>query len=480
MPPPPEQDVNALALKQGMPTNIEAEMFVLGSVLLDGGIFPQVAGALEEDDFATEKHKRIFASMRELQNRGEAIEYLTLGNELKKFQHLDAVGGIAYIASLTEGMPRLENIESYIKIVKNKSVLRRLIQASQETIANCIQEGREVDDILADAESSVMRVGNELLRSGLQSPRETIETFEGGLEAFLDPSKRVKGLGGPFYKFDEMTNGLLPGQLVVLAARPAMGKTAMALNIGAHVALPRGDYAPGTVAIFSLEMSREALLTRVLCTKANVNQHRFRGGYLNREERGQLSAALNELVQSKLFIDDTPDSNVMEIGAKCRRLQAEHGLDLVIVDYLQLLGSKGRVENRVQEISAFSRGLKMLAKDLNVPVLALSQLSRKPEERTGDHRPLLSDLRESGSIEQDADIVCFIFREEVYKPDRKQLEGMAELIIAKQRNGPTGRIKLAFLKNLAKFDNLAEDLQDESGAPSGPAEGGGEDEPPPF
>lgn len=461
MPPVQEKDVSALALQQGMPINTEAEMFVLGSVLLDDSKFAQVAAVLDSDDFATEKHRRIFACMRELDNRGERIEYLTLSNELEKFKHLQSVGGIAYIASLNEGMPRLSSIDSYIKIVKNKSLLRKLIATSQAIIADCIQEGREVDEILADSESAVMKVGDQILRSGLQSPQETITEFPGGEAAFLDPSMRTKGLTGPFVDFDEMTNGMLGGQLIVIAARPAMGKTAMALNLASHIAKQQPDAPARTVAVFSLEMSREALLTRVLCAEANVDQHRFRGGYLNDEEKSRLRDALQGLVESKLFIDDKADSTVMEIGAKCRRLRSEFGLDLVIVDYLQLLGSKAKVENRVQEISAFSRSLKLLAKDLDIPVIALSQLSRKPESRQGDHRPLLSDLRDSGSIEQDADIVCMIFREEVYKPDRKDLEGVAELIIAKQRNGPTGKIKLAFLKRLAKFSTLEKNLNPE-------------------
>lgn len=477
MPATEERDINALALQQGLPTNIEAETFVLGSVLLDDKKFPDVATALDEEDFAIEKHRRIFACMHKLEERNERIEYLTLANELEKFKQLQAVGGVAYIAYLTEGMPRLENIQSYIEIVKSKSLLRKLIQTSQKVIADCMEEGREVDAILADAETAIMQVGNEVPKAGLQSPAEAVESFPGGAAAFLDPSLRQRGLAGPFTKFDEMTNGMLGGQLIVLAARPAMGKTAMALNIASYVASSGTSENPQAVAVFSLEMSREALLTRVLCADADVDQHRFRGGYLNREERDRLQQALQKLIQSKLFIDDTADSSVMEIVSKCRKLRAQHGLALVVVDYLQLLGSKGKVENRVQEISAFSRGLKLLAKDLDVPVLALSQLSRKPEERTGDHRPLLSDLRESGSIEQDADLVCFIFREEVYKPDNKKLEGIAELIVAKQRNGPTGKFKLAFVKRLAKFANLAEDIE---GPEDSYAGGEGAAEEPPF
>ncbi len=467
---------DALALEKGLPTNIEAEKFVLGSVLLDDTLFAQVAGLLDAEDFAIEKHRRMFARMTDLSDRGERIEYLTLINELEKHGQLQAVDGISYIASLNEGLPRLASIDSYIKIVKDKSLLRRLIFTSQGIISSCIDESRGVDEILAEAESAVMKIGDRQLRTGLEGPQRTIENYPGGLQTFLDPSRRPKGLAGPFHKFEEMTTGMHSGQLIVIAARPAMGKTALALNIAAHIAMERPGYAGKPVAVFSLEMSKESLLTRMLCSEAQVDQHRFRGGYLNREERQRLTRSLNRLVQSKLFFDDSADTNIMEISAKCRRLRSEHGLALVVVDYLQLLGSKGKVESRVQEISAFSRGLKLLAKDLDIPILALSQLSRAPETRQGDHRPLLSDLRDSGSIEQDADMVCFIFREEVYKPAREDLHGIAELIVSKQRNGPTGKIKLAFLNRFAKFENLAEDI--EKAGDDEPASGGADDDVP--
>jgi replicative DNA helicase len=449
---------NAVLLK-GLPSNVEAEKFVLGSILLSDQVFPQVAGALEADDFTLEKHRRIFARMSELNDRGENIEYMTLIDQLEKHSQLDSIDGVAYIASLTEGMPRLSSIDSYIKIVKDKSLLRRLIFTSQSIVSQCIDSADEVDDILAEAESSIMKVGDAQLRSGLSDPRGILDGYAGGMQAFLDPSRRVKGLGGPFLKLDEMTTGMHGGELIIIAARPAMGKTSLALNVAQHVAADNGpDDPPKTVALFSLEMSKESLLTRMLCAEARVDQHRFRGGYLNADERRKLSAGLHKLVNSKLFIDDSANINMMEIAAKCRRLRSEHGLALVVVDYLQLMTAKGRVENRTQEISGISRGLKLLSKDLDVPVIALSQLSRAPEQRQGDHRPMLADLRESGSIEQDADVVMFIFREEIYKPDREDIKGIAELIISKQRNGPTGKIRLAFLNKYAKFDNLAEDI----------------------
>ncbi len=465
-----------LAVEKRLPTSIEAEQCVLGSILLDDVLFPQIAGRLDSDDFHLEKHRRIFLRMSELYARTVAIDDLTLSNELTKHDQLESCDGVAYVASLTEALPRLSSIDDYVRIVKDKSLLRQLIHTADSIVSQCIDGSQEVDDVLADAESAILKVGDAQLRSGLSDPRQIVEGFAGGIKAFLDPSKRIQGLSTPFLKLDEMTTGLHETELIVIAGRPSMGKTALALNIAQHVALDLPDKPGKPVAVFSLEMSKESLLTRMLCATAKVDSHRFRGGYLNQDERRRLNQSLNQLVNCKLFIDDSADANVMDISAKCRRLQAEHGLALIVVDYMQLMGSKGRFDNRTQEISALSRGLKLLAKDLRVPVIALSQLSRAPETRPGDHRPQLSDLRESGSIEQDADLVGFIYREEVYKPDREDLHGVAEFILSKQRNGPTGRIKLAFLNKYVKFENLAEDL----GNYDDDNMSGGGEPPPPF
>lgn len=430
---------------------------MLGSILLADAVFPQVAGTLDADDFVLEKHRKIFERMSDLHARSEKIDYVTLANELIKNNQLEACDGVAYLSALTEGLPRLENIDSYVRIVKDKALLRKLIYTSQHIMGQCLEAGEEVDEILSKAEELVLKVGDSRIRGGLTSPRQIVERFPGGVNTFLDPSKRLRGLSTGFTKLDEMTTGLQPSELCVIAARPSMGKTALALNIAQHVAVKLGR----PVEIFSLEMSAESLLSRMLCALARVDSHRFRGGFLNMEERRRLSGALNQLVRSPLYIDDSASTNLMEMHAKCRRLRSEKGdLALVVIDYLQLMSGKGKFENRNQEISVISRGLKQLAKEIKAPVMALSQLSRAPEVRTGDHRPQLSDLRESGSIEQDADLVGFIFREEVYKPDREDLHGLAELIIAKQRNGPTGKIDLAFLHKYTKFENRAEDLGD--------------------
>jgi replicative DNA helicase len=445
-----------IALERGLPVNLDAERFVLGAILMDDALYIQVAGTLVAEDFSLEKHRRIFLRMGELYNRGERIDRVTVANELMKQNQLESVDGVSYLVSLDEGMPALANLDSYVGIVKDKAVLRRIIFTSQKLIDRCIIGEEEPDQILASAEESLLKLGESRAQDALVNPQRILQEFEGGVNAFLDPSKRIKGLSTGFLKLDEMTGGLHPGELVILAARPSMGKTALALNVAQHVAMHPNEKQ--TVAVFSLEMSRESLLTRMICAGARVDQQKFRAGYLNQDERRRLAKTASELVQAPLYIDDTSGTHMMDIHAKLRRLKAEHGLSLVVIDYLQLMSGRGRYENRNQEISTISRGLKLLAKDLKVPMLVLSQLNRAPETRPGDHRPQLSDLRESGSIEQDADLVAFIFREEVYKQEDERLKGLAELLVAKQRNGPTGKVNLVFLKEFTKFENRTNDL----------------------
>ena len=439
--------------EKSLPTNVDAERLVLGSILLDDTLYVQAAGTLDADDFSLEKHRRIFKRMGELQGRGERIDRITIANELMKFNELEACDGLTYLVSLDDGLPQIPNLDSYIRIVKDKAVLRRIIFASQHMMNRCLLGEEEPGDILAGAEETLLKLGDSRVKSGLLSPAQILEAYDGGISAFLDPSKRIKGISTGFAKLDEMTGGLHPGDLCIIAARPSMGKTAMALNIAQHVALKLKQ----TVAVFSLEMSQESLLTRMLCAAARVDSQRFRAGFLSQEERRKLNHSLHELVEAPLFIDDTAGVHLMDMHAKLRRVQSEHKLGLVIVDYLQLMTAHGRYENRNQEVSALSRGMKLLAKELNVPLLVLSQLSRAVETRQGDHRPQLSDLRESGSIEQDADVVGFIFREEVYHREREDLRGLAELIVAKQRNGPVGTVNLVYLHAQTKFENRAED-----------------------
>jgi replicative DNA helicase len=445
-----------IALERGLPSNIDAEKFVLGAILLDDINFVQVAGLLEVEDFSLEKHKRIFLRMRDLAERGERIDRVTVANELMKQNQLESVDGLSYLVSLDDGLPQIFALDSYVKIVKDKSTLRRIVFASQKLIDRCIIGQEEPEEILAGAEETILKLGESRARDTLVNTEQILASFEGGINVFLDPSKRIKGISTGFSKFDEMTAGMHEGELIILAARPSMGKTALALNIAHHVATNMHD--PRTVAVFSLEMSADSLLTRMICASSLIDQQKFRAGYLNQDERRKLQMELGRLVQAPLWIDDTSGTNLMDVHAKLRRLKAEQGLGLVIIDYLQLMSSRGRTENRNQEVSAISRGLKLMAKEMKVPFLVLSQLSRAPETRPGDHRPQLSDLRESGSIEQDADLVMFIYREEVYNREREDLRGQAKLIIAKQRNGPIGDVNLVFIHHATKFANPVDDM----------------------
>jgi replicative DNA helicase len=448
-----------LAFEKGLPANLDAERFVLGSILLNDAVYLQAAGGIEPEDFSLEKHRRIFARMKDLYERSEKIDRVTVANELLKHGQLESIDGLAYLVSLDDGLPEIYNVESYVRIVKDKATLRRLIFSAQRVIDQCLVGEQEPDEILATAEEGLLKLGEGRSRDQLISPASIIEKFPGGINAFLDPSQRLRGLSTGFSKFDEMTSGLHGGEVFILAARPSMGKTALALNIAQHVAMHPKMRKP--VAVFSLEMSSESLLTRLLCAAARVDQHKFRAGFLNADERRKLQVALGDLTEAPLFLDDTAGVNLMDIHSKVRRMKSEHGLSLVVIDYLQLMSSRGRTENRNQEVSAISRGLKLMAKDLNVPFLVLSQLSRASETRPGDRKPLLSDLRDSGSIEQDADLVAFIHREEIYKKDDESVKGLADLIIAKQRNGPIGTVPLRFLGKFTRFENRSEDLPDE-------------------
>ncbi len=449
-----------LAYERGLPSNIDAERFILGSIMMQDQLYIHVRAVLEPEDFSLMKHRYIFARMGDLADDGSKIDRVTVANELIKHGELEACDGLSYLVTLDEGLPEIANLDSYVKIVKEKSLLRRLILTGQQIIQRSLKAEEDPQDILESAEETLLKLGEYRATEAFSNPGQIIREFEGGLDAFLDPSKRIRGLSTGFVKLDELTGGLHSDELIILAGRPSMGKTALALNIAQHIAAnPHNEAA---VAVFSLEMSKESLLTRVLCARARVDQGKFRAGYLNQEERRALQMAATEMVGANLYIDDTAGLTLMDLHAKLRKLKNQHGLGLVVVDYLQLMSGRGRFENRNQEISALSRGMKLLAKELKVPMLVLSQLSRAPETRPGDHRPQLSDLRESGSIEQDADLVLFIFREEVYKRDREDLRGLAELIIGKQRNGPIGKVPLVFLREFTKFENRIGDLDEEA------------------
>ncbi len=454
--------MNEIALERGLPANLDAERLVLGAILTDKDSFALVASELAADDFSLEKHRRIFTRMNDLHERGDPVDRVTLAEELVKHGQLESVDGLTGITSLDDGLPQLYHLEEYARIVADKALTRRLIFSSQALIDRAMAGAEGGLELVESATSALMELGDSGAKGALKTPAEILEDYEGGLNAFLDPSKRIKGVSTGYVKIDEMTGGMLPGELIILAARPAMGKTALALNIAWHVA--SHPNIKKTVAVFSLEMSKEALLTRMVCAAARVDQQKFRAGYLNKDERLRLFRATTDFNEAPLYIDDSGDVNLMDVHAKLRRLKSrDANLGLVIIDYLQLMSGGRRFENRVAEVGHLSRGLKILAKELEVPMLVLSQLSRAPEQRTGDPVPRLSDLRESGTIEQDADMVWFIFREEYYKPDREDLKGLADLIIGKQRNGPVGRAKLAFIREFTKFENLASDVGDDQG-----------------
>lgn len=444
-----------VVLDRGLPASIDAERSILGAILLDNDVYPQAAESLRAEDFSLDSHRRIYGRMVDLNETGRAIDIVTLAEELSRHKEVEAIGGVAYLSSLTDGMPRRENVEHYVKIVKDKALLRSLIHAANGAIARAFEQEDTAEEILDSAESAIFQISDRRIGRGFLGVKEIVRESFGSLDALYERGQRITGLATHYADLDGMTSGLQNSDLVIIAARPSMGKTAFAMNIAENVAV----LDQKVVGIFSLEMSREALLMRLLCSHAKIDSHKLRTGFLGREDFAKLAQALTELAEAPIFIDDTPGLSLHEMRAKARRLQqAEKRLDLVIVDYLQLMsaapGGGRRFENRTQEVSAISRGLKALAKELRVPVIALSQLSRAPESRGGDHRPQLSDLRESGSIEQDADLVAFIFREEVYRPDDPDLDGLAELIISKQRNGPTGMIKLAFIKRSTRFESL--------------------------
>jgi len=442
-----------LTTEQKLPHNLDAERSVLGAILLDNQAFHPAIEVLESADFFLDSHRRLFGRITHLAEQNRPIDLITLHDELERSDELEAVGGSAYLSSLVDGVPRVSNIEHYARIVKEKALLRNLINTSSNIINQALEAEEEADEVLDRAEHAIFALAEERIRAGLLSLHEIAKATIPHLDELFERRHHITGLATGFTDFDNLTSGLQPAELIILAARPGVGKTALALNIMQHAALHLGKPA----AIFSMEMAREALLYRLLCAEARVDSHRFRSGFLNREEMGKLTLALARLAEAPVWIDDTPGLTVLEMRAKCRRLQAEKGLALVVVDYLQLMSGRGRYENRTQEISSISRGLKALAKELRLPVIAVSQLSRAPEQRGGDHRPQLSDLRESGSIEQDADVVAFIFRPEMYRDPENVPEderGLAELIISKQRNGPTGKIKLAFLREFTRFENL--------------------------
>jgi len=447
-------------LETGLPANVDAEKTILGAILLDNAAHSEDAEKLEPDDFSLDSHRRIYLRMSELIDAQRAVDIVTLANELARYKEVESVGGVAYLASLTEGLPRRPVIEEYIRIVKDKSLLRKLMLICSSAIARAADQSEDAIGVLDVTESQLLEVSEKGLTQGLQPLDKIVAGSFGEIDNLYKQSREVTGLATDFTEFDRMTSGLQKGELIIVAARPSMGKTALAINIAQNAAINHG----AIVAIFSLEMSKESLLRRMLASQAWVDQQMLQKGHITGEDRAKLQNALNQLIESRIFIDDSAAISLAEMRAKARRLkQNAGGLDLIVVDYLQLMtatlpsGGRKGYENRTQEVSTISRGLKALAKELHVPVMALSQLSRAGVQRKDDHRPLLSDLRESGSIEQDADLVAFIHRESYYNHNKEELtaeeRAKSEIIIAKQRNGPTDTVYLNFVGKYTRFDN---------------------------
>jgi replicative DNA helicase len=432
------------------PQNLEAEQSILGSILLENSAINSVLEVLSKGDFYSEAHRKIFNLMVELSEKNEPVDIITLSNALRDKGMLDSVGGTAYLASLVDNVPSAANVANYAKIAKEKAILRGLIGSATEIITSCYETGTDVDQILDSAEHSIFEIAENKVRPSFYPIREIVKDSFRSIEDLYARKELITGVPTGFEKIDDLTSGLQKSDLIIIAGRPSMGKTAFALNIAQFAAVE----SQTPVAIFSLEMSKEQLVFRLLASEARVDSQRLRKGFLGETDWPKLTTAAGRLSEAPLFIDDTPAITVLEMKAKSRRLKSDAGLGLIVVDYIQLMRAGGYRDNREQEISEISRSLKALAKELKVPVIALSQLNRKVEDRT-NRRPQMADLRESGAIEQDADVIAFIYRDEVYnKSEDNPEKGTAEIIIGKQRNGPTGIVKLAFLEKFTSFENL--------------------------
>jgi replicative DNA helicase len=452
------QEVTA---ERALPQNLEAERSVLGAILLDPDSISLVVPILSQEDFFPDTHRRIFGAMFELSQRSAEIDVLTLREELDRKGAVEKVGGAAYLTSLLDGVPDVGNVEHYARIVKEKSTLRRLIRTGQRIVREGLAGERDAEALLGEATGEIFDIAEGAVRGGFEPIGPIVRHNLDIIEDARGRQGMLSGLATGFTELDRMTSGLQATDLIVVAARPSVGKTSFALNLAQHVAFREGR----TVGFFSLEMSKEQIGFRVLCSEADVDAKKVRDGYASKEAAVRLVTAQAKIAGASFFIDDSAILNVPEMRAKAQRLKREKGLDLLIVDYMQLMAGHGRFDNRTQEVSMISRGLKLLAKELRVPIIALSQLSRQPEQRKGELRkPQLADLRDSGSIEQDADVVVFLYREELYDKETER-KGIADVIIAKQRNGPTGDFPLVFLGDHMTFANYAGPAMQPEGQP---------------
>ncbi|MBW3564382.1 MAG: replicative DNA helicase [Acidobacteria bacterium] len=447
-----------VALDKPLPQNPEAERSVLGSILIDNHAYYRVIGTIDENDFYRDAHRVIFSAMTILATGSREIDIITLKEELLRRGKLDQAGGPAYVSSLVDGIPDVANAERYARIVKEKSTLRRLILMGNKVMKAALDAPGESNDVLSIAEKDLYEIAQEGAERGFARLDQITRFNMEAIEQLSKNTRLVTGISTGYARFDEFTSGFQKQDLIILAARPSMGKTSFMLNMAEAMAVPpkTGSRETHSVGIFSLEMSKEQIGLRLLSSVAGVSSQLIRAGILSEKNWQSLAEASARLARSPIYVDDTAIIDTLEMRAKARRLKMEVGLDIVMVDYLQLMSGRGKIESRTQEISQISRGLKAIAKELDVPLLSLSQLSRRPEQRTGDHRPQLSDLRESGSIEQDADLVCFIYRDEVYHKDTED-KGIAEIIIGKQRNGPIGDFRLVFRNDVTRFLNYEPD-----------------------
>jgi replicative DNA helicase len=439
-------------LEKPLPNNLDAERSVLGAILLDNNALNTAIENLRAEDFFLDQHRRVFNQMVALGESQQAIDLITLSEELHRHGELEAAGGAPYLASLADGMPRVSNVEHYARIVKEKALLRNLIHATHNIQQRAFEGEDGADAILDNAESSIFALAEDRVRAGLVPIKDIVRDNFERLEKIFREGKSITGISTGYTELDKLTSGLQPSELIILAARPSQGKTALALNLAENIAI-RGQ---SPVAIFSLEMSKESLLQRLVASVAQIDAHKFRTGHLSREDWRRMTDALGTISSAPVWIDDAGSVSVLEIGAKARRLKRDKGMSLLIVDYLQLITARGRFGNRQEEVSSISRALKGLAKELQIPVLVLSQLTRAPERE--ERGPQLSDLRESGAIEQDADVVMFIYRPHFFKlgaaPEERD---QAEILIAKQRNGPTDKVKFVFRSRLTRFEEAAPD-----------------------
>lgn len=432
------------------PHNIEAEQSVLGGILIENAALNKVVEIINPDDFYRDAHRKIFNALVDLSEKDEPADLITTTNQLRKKDQLDAVGGASYLVSLIDSVPTAANIEYYARIVKEKAILRKLIETSTEIITQSYQDRSDVEVFLDEAEKAIFEISERRVKPSFYSIRDIVKDSLDTIAKLYEKKELITGVPSGFKDLDHKTAGFQPSDLIIVAGRPSMGKTAFCLNVSQYAAIERKI----PIAIFSLEMSKEQLVIRMLCSQAQVEGTRLRTGFLSESDWPKLTLAAGTLYEAPIFIDDTAALSALELRAKARRLKAEQNIGMVLIDYLQLMKGRSRIENRQQEISEISRSLKALAKELSIPVIAVSQLSRKTEERQGN-RPQLSDLRESGAIEQDADLILFIYRDEIYnRQEDNPNKGMAEVIIGKQRNGPIGKVDLAYLDKFTTFRDL--------------------------